>query len=381
VVSNDRLLALGQSTAVEYSRLESPTVGKTWWAREFVNDLAVVPGTGAALVALDGSLVDVRPGGDRLARSWRPPVPADQVKSWQLRDLAVSQDGQRVAVHRMKPVTRAGTSEDCIDLVDLRSERTLATASLGGPQPYGYGSWRLAFSPDGRRLAVGTGSGAVAVVDAESGAVLLPPQQVEASRWRIGVLEWSADGTALLVGGGDGVLRTLSAESGAVTRSVEPFTGLVLTSSAVVAGGSLLAIASSSGEVAFLDAFTLQEVGPRLSAGGVALQDVAVSPDGAEVAAIGFDGAVRLWSRRSGRAIGPAMKSHLGVGFAVAFAADGKRLWTVGQDSAVSAWDLEPGRWLVRACELAGRNLTAEEWRQYLPERPHRQTCPQFPSA
>jgi WD40 repeat protein len=118
-----------------------------------------------------------------------------------------------------------------------------------------------------------------------------------------------------------------------------------------------------------------------LSSGGVALMDVALAPDGRTIAAIGNDGVVRLWSRTGGRTLGPAMKSHFGSGLTVVFTHDGRHLWTAGVDSAVSAWDLEPGRWLARACELAGRNLTQDEWRQYLPERPYRQTCAQFPAA
>jgi hypothetical protein len=43
--------------------------------------------------------------------------------------------------------------------------------------------------------------------------------------------------------------------------------------------------------------------------------------------------------------------------------------------------DLDPAHWEATACHIAGRNLTRAEWAQYLPGRPYRATCPQWPSA
>ena len=42
-------------------------------------------------------------------------------------------------------------------------------------------------------------------------------------------------------------------------------------------------------------------------------------------------------------------------------------------------WDLDPAVWRVRACEAAGRNLTRDEWKNFLPEgEPYHVTCPQY---
>jgi hypothetical protein len=54
---------------------------------------------------------------------------------------------------------------------------------------------------------------------------------------------------------------------------------------------------------------------------------------------------------------------------------DDHRLMTGGYDGTVVSWDLEPPSWVARACQLAGRDLTESEWRQYLPDRPYRRTC------
>jgi hypothetical protein len=34
-----------------------------------------------------------------------------------------------------------------------------------------------------------------------------------------------------------------------------------------------------------------------------------------------------------------------------------------------------PSAWLRDACAVVGRDLTAAEWRRYLPDRPFRPTC------
>ncbi|MGX4656876.1 hypothetical protein ACWCHM_24635 [Micromonospora sp. SCSIO 07396] len=56
---------------------------------------------------------------------------------------------------------------------------------------------------------------------------------------------------------------------------------------------------------------------------------------------------------------------------------DSGRLLLVGvPDGTFARYTVEPAQLLDRACRLAGRNLSASEWRQYLPEWPYQQTCP-----
>ena len=43
-------------------------------------------------------------------------------------------------------------------------------------------------------------------------------------------------------------------------------------------------------------------------------------------------------------------------------------------------WDLDTRTWVRRACEIANRNLTEQEWKQYVgKEVPYRKTCPDLP--
>lgn len=42
----------------------------------------------------------------------------------------------------------------------------------------------------------------------------------------------------------------------------------------------------------------------------------------------------------------------------------------------VLTWDLRPDKIVELACSLAGRNLTREEWEEFIGGRPYRRTCP-----
>jgi hypothetical protein len=46
----------------------------------------------------------------------------------------------------------------------------------------------------------------------------------------------------------------------------------------------------------------------------------------------------------------------------------------VAIDPLLASSDLE--RWRRRICNLVDRNLSRQEWRRYVPDRPYRQTCP-----
>jgi hypothetical protein len=44
-------------------------------------------------------------------------------------------------------------------------------------------------------------------------------------------------------------------------------------------------------------------------------------------------------------------------------------------EGAGRRWSLDPMEWVRQACAVVGRDLTSDEWNQYLPDRPYRPTC------
>ena len=70
--------------------------------------------------------------------------------------------------------------------------------------------------------------------------------------------------------------------------------------------------------------------------------------------------------------------------FAVAFSADGRYVETAyisaeNRDLSVARDLLRPQDLIDEACSRLTSNLTAEEWKRYMPSDKRRQTCPNLP--
>jgi hypothetical protein len=91
-----------------------------------------------------------------------------------------------------------------------------------------------------------------------------------------------------------------------------------------------------------------------------------------------IDGTIVLWDPVSRLPLGRLPPEHQGRISGLAFTHDGAALIS-GSDNGkekVIWWDISGEKWRARACELAGRNLTDEEWRLYVHTGPPQPTCP-----
>lgn len=98
------------------------------------------------------------------------------------------------------------------------------------------------------------------------------------------------------------------------------------------------------------------------------------SPDGSILTTSGSEGTTALWDVRSGKQIGPPLTGPPSPAVA-AFDPTGHTLATAFQDGTVLLWDVDPASWLKRACAIAGRRLTQQEWQDFLPGRPYQPSC------
>ncbi|MCC6434852.1 MAG: protein kinase [Acidimicrobiales bacterium] len=142
--------------------------------------------------------------------------------------------------------------------------------------------------------------------------------------------------------------------------------------------GTLLATVRDDGSVVMRDALTLQ---PRSApfVGNTASSVVNLGPWFSEddrYLITTSDGAARLWDVASGRQIGGAFPSD--PAWNASASTNGR--WLVGGSAGrILRWELDPASWPRLACEAAGRNLTADEWRQIGPAaEPVQPSCPQY---
>jgi WD40 repeat protein len=105
---------------------------------------------------------------------------------------------------------------------------------------------------------------------------------------------------------------------------------------------------------------------------------VAFSPDGKLLATASHDKTARLWEVPGGRELAPRL-AHKDIVRAVAFSPDGKLLATASHDKTARLWLWQPKDLIAEACARLTRNLTREEWLQYLRAQPYRETCANLP--
>ncbi len=72
--------------------------------------------------------------------------------------------------------------------------------------------------------------------------------------------------------------------------------------------------------------------------------------------------------------VGPVLPGLPNVEVGVAFMGAG-RLAAVYDTRQAKLWDVRPSSWLRRACAVAGRPLTRQEWADVLPGREYEPAC------
>jgi WD40 repeat protein/serine/threonine protein kinase len=202
---------------------------------------------------------------------------------------------------------------------------------------------RMAFSPDGSRLAVaGRPPGnkspfQVRICDPASGEELFT---LDAPADQLLDLAFSPDGKTLATAGGD---RTV--------RLWDPVTGQELSSQArhedavnavtFSPDGLRLASAGKEGTVKVWAAATGEQL--VLANHGAPVTSVAFSSDGSLLAAGGEDSTVSLWEVATGQQRF-ACRSHTGAIRCVAFTPDDRRLVSAGDGSSIKFWDIATGQ-------------------------------------
>ena len=256
--------------------------------------------------------------------------------------------------------------------VTLWDARTLSRAGdLEGLEEFPY-SQELAFSPDGRLLAAGgiddNGGGRVRVWDVRTG---------EATRVRFDVgsasLAFSPGGRLLAAAGFQKRAEVRDVRSGRLVKRLE--TGDYSRSVAFSPDGSLLAVGHYGGSVLLLSTKDYKQVGRRLEDHRARVTALEFSPDGRRLVSASADGTVLLWDVATHRTIGSRLTVKSDTFVAATFARDGSHLFAVPAAGRGVRWDVRPAAWERHACLVAGRELTAREWSDALPERSYRRIC------
>jgi WD40 repeat protein len=335
----------------------------------------------------------------------------DVVRLWDIRDgdqmgkpltgheaailsLASSMDGRLLASGGLDRTIRIWDREGGMQVQEISLEDRYPIISL-------------AFSPDGARLASGgcvevegkvCQLGKIRIWDVQTGELLGDP--LFGHEGGIVSLSFHPNGELLASGSRDATVRLWDIS----TRQQigEPLSGHLesITSVAFSPDGSVLASGSRDGTFSLWDTETGELIRSIRTGQFSSVLSVAWSPGGG-LLATGMEYHARLWDPNTGLPIGqpfagilanPVLKtfpsgqtSTLNVRpyariFHVDFSADGKTLAGSG-GGGLYLWDMDVESWMQAACDIAGRNLSQQEWRLFLPEQEYKKTCVQWPEG
>jgi WD40 repeat protein len=386
---------LGGSITLEYA--VGPTGTNTLWEAVFSPD-------GQTVAYSDGNEVGLLPllPQSRMTRSF-------EVQTAPVRTSIFSPDG----------TTLLTTSEDSTAIVwDVNTGEQRFIIEAGG----GQGVIGSAFSPDGSFLALGGGDGGLTLWDAASGTFVR--ELGSFNDWVLGVA-FSRDGSQVGAVSSDGQAQRWDVVSGEVLgTSTMAHDGAALWAIAYSPTADIYATAGGDSMVRIWDAGTGDLIS-ELSAHTDQVFALAFSPDGSILASGSGDATVIFWDTETWQA-NDLLQGHGSSVFTIGFSPDGTQIITGGADNTAVLWDTATGemlaspfyvaqdwvndaafspdgRWLALgiggadrvdqrgvllpaapqtvaalACQMAGRNLTLDEWRTYVTGE-YDVTCPDYP--
>ncbi|MBN1485355.1 MAG: WD40 repeat domain-containing protein, partial [Chloroflexia bacterium] len=330
----------------------------------------------------------------------------DSVQVWDLQDLAAPRSWAQEE-KRAIPVTQVAYSPDGSTLVSGGYNGTLIVWDVASGQALQQlftppsMIQDVAIDPSGRLLASAhcaqfdaekfCAQGKVVLWDLQTGEILreLPGHagfvQSVAFSPQDDLLASGGCGNSDVGGscqGGEVILWDLSS-SETISRSLVGHSNVVLTA-AFSPDGGLLASAGEDWSIVLWDTASGEQVGQRLTGHPATVRSVEFSPDGSLLASAGYgrvegyryiDGAILLWDVASGRRLGQAMITQDGYAYDLAYHPNGREIFVLSGRGNISRWEVDVELWRERACRLANRSLTQQEWAQFFGEDAYRETC------
>jgi WD40 repeat protein/DNA-binding SARP family transcriptional activator len=243
----------------------------------------------------------------------------------------------------------------------------------------------IAFSADGRFVAAtdlnetpsspgnnGGVLGRLTIWKVNTGTLAAVPRDLGVGR--AFPLASSPAGNLLALVTTDGGVLVLNIATGQARRTLHPDD--VVTSLAFGPDGTL-ATGTLSGKVVLWKPRSTDRAGASVIVASGAVTSVAFDPSGQRFATTGDpDGSVRLWSTSTLQQQGTPLDTDRGATTTAALGPGGQRLLVINDRNNGFIWPTSPAAWEQRACAVAARNLTRQEWARFVTGHRYAKVCP-----
>ena len=230
----------------------------------------------------------------------------------------------------------------------------------------------ITFSPDGKTLAIGINDTILCgyLSQGPIGRVLRNPGWTDS-------IAFGPDGRTLAVGG-YGVIYLWDVADHELIDPPLISHGYTVRTMRFSPDGKTLAVGQDAGILSFWDVMSHKQVGTQIDVTSGGLTALSFNPDGKTLALGSSDGSLLVWDAITRQPLGP-LSGHKKEVEDLWFNPDGKSLLSGSQDGTFFLWDLAITSWQARACRIAGRNFSLQEWQQFIGTRTYRKTCPDLP--
>jgi len=241
---------------------------------------------------------------------------------------------------------------------------------------------QVQFSPDGRMLA--SSSSNTILWEISDPSRVKPLKKIAK-----GILvAFSPNGQLLAVGGSENTLQLWDiSDSGdlQLLTTNESESRRLYQSMAFSLDGNFLYTGTYDGDLYIWDVSdqkSLKPLGLPISAHSRSLDSMAVHPGGNILALGSSDFTISLWDisdKAAPERLAEPLSGHTNSVGRLIFPPMGDRLISSSTNEIIF-WNLDLDGLDDRACQVAGRNMTEEEWKNFLPDDvSYQKTCPDFP--
>ncbi len=214
-------------------------------------------------------------------------------------------------------------------------------------------AWTVAISPDGKTAVSGGADGVVKLWDAQEARPLQIVLAISNPPTPIRGLAFSPDGSRIAVGSGDKLARVIRTDDWSVTRKFEGHFGSVMTF-AFSPDGRRLATGSFDNTVIVWDVETGLPISKPMRHGGPFWYAVSFSKDGRTVVTGCDDATSRIWDIATSKPIGPRLPHDAALRTAV-FAENDRQIITGTSIGTTYSWNVtrSPLEWDVERIVLS----------------------------